>query len=162
MESHKPLETIAVTPTPTPQRQSEQLALKGTWSQVIQKTFEHTIDLNTARLVLDGNKFVFTRSTKVTLRSGVARPREAPKGVQSFSHVTRYTGEVIFRNRDMIKIKLLTVDFPVHYPAWLSNGKTMEQNDANYVGAKAVWTLHWAGENLVDAEEASTILRPER
>lgn len=163
IEWHRSPEAAPVIPTPTPQRQNvEQLPLKGAWSQVIQKTFDHTIDLNTAKLVLDGNRFVYTKTTKVTLRPGIVRPREVPKGVQSFSHVTRYTGEVIFRNRDMIKIKLLSVDFPVRYPPWLSNGKKMEQNDANYVSAKAVWTLRWAGENLVDAEEATTILRPER
>lgn len=140
----------------------EQLSLKGTWSTVVQQTFDHTIDITTSKLVLDGNKFVFTKTTKTTFRPGVTRPREVPKNVQGFSHVTRYAGEVIFRNRDIIKIKLLTVDFPVRYPAWLSSAKKKEQNEANYVAAKAVWTLRWAGGNLVDAEEASTILRPER
>jgi hypothetical protein len=160
--SRTPPAVVALIPTPTPQQpNAEPLPLKGSWAQVVKQTTSHTLDINTARLVVDGSKFVFTRTTKSTLRSD-ARPREAPKGVQGYSHVTRYTGNVIFANQEMIKIKLLAVDFPMHYPAWVAGAKQAEQNDANYVRALAVWTLRRVGENLVDAEEPATILRPEK
>ena len=60
----------------------------------------------------------------------MTRPRGVPKEVPSFTHVTRYTGNVIFTNRAMIKIKLLTVDFPVNYPAWVSSAKELQKKDA--------------------------------
>lgn len=157
-----PPAAVVVIPTPTtPPPNAEALPLKGSWAQVVKQTKPHTLDVNTARLVVDGSKFVFTRTTKSTLRSD-ARPREAPKGVQGYTHVTRYTGNVIFANQEMIKIKLLTVDFPMHYPAWVLGAKQAEQNDADFVRALAVWTLRRIGENLVDAEEPSTILRLEK
>gem|GEM_PF-3645148 len=156
-------EVPALIPSPSPAQQNpDQAPLKGSWSQQNQKTNSNTIDVMTVKLVLDGNKFVFTKTTKSTFRRGVTQPREVPKGVQGYTHVTRYRGDVIFKNRDMIKIKLLTVDFPVRYPAWLSSGKRMEEFDAGYVSALAVWTLRRSGENLVDAEEPTTILRPEK
>jgi hypothetical protein len=160
--SRTPLEVVAVIPTPPlPQPKAEGLPLKGSWAQVVKQTKSHTLDVNTARLVVDGNKFVFTRTTKSTLRSD-ARPREAPKGVQGYTHVTRYTGNVIFANQEIIKIKLLTVDFPMRYPSWVAGAKQAEQKDADYARALAVWTLRRAGEDLVDAEEPSTILRLEK
>jgi hypothetical protein len=148
-------------PIPTvPPENVDQAQLKGTWVSVNQQTNAKTIDVNTSKLILDGSKFVFTRSTKSTFRAGVTRPRGVPKEVPNFSHVTRYTGNVIFVSRAIIKIKLLTVDFPVNYPSWVAAAKELQQKDANYVAARAVWTLRRDGENLVDAEEASTILRP--
>lgn len=160
--SRTPPAASTAIPTPTTSQSSAvgQL-LKGSWAQVVKQTKPHTLDVNTARLVVDGSKFVFTRTTKSTLRSD-ARPREAPKGVQGYTHVTRYTGNVIFANQEMIKIKLLTVDFPMRYPAWVAGAKQAEQNDADFVRALAVWTLRRVGENLVDAEEPNTILRLEK
>jgi hypothetical protein len=158
---------LGVSPTGTPQPWSDSAPAQPpdarskvhTWTHRNTQTSGTTVSRATNTLTLKGQTFSYVQNRSITFRNGARPPISAPKGARGFLHSFKYTGDVVENTPTHVRIRIRNCEFVRRAPRWANYGR-VEQRDARYVGA--TWTLLRKGDNLVDAEDSSTVFEPSR